>query len=58
MRELATATTPLTIEQIARSFSQGKAVEKRVALTILALARLGHITSSDGGKTFMLRRAA
>ena len=58
MRELATAATPLSIEQLARQFSQGKAIEKRVELTIHALARLGYITSSDGGKTFMLRRVA
>jgi hypothetical protein len=41
MRALAGATEALTIEQIARSFSQGRQVEKRVGLTILALARLG-----------------
>lgn len=58
MRVLATATEPMSIEHIARSFSQGKAIEKRVAMTILALARLGHLASPDGGKTFVLRRAA
>jgi len=56
MRVLATATEPLSIERISRTFAQGKAVEKRVALTILALARLGHLASPDEGKTFALRR--
>jgi hypothetical protein len=36
----------------------GKAVEKRIALTILALARLSHIASTDDGATFSLRRSA
>jgi len=29
-----------------------------VELTVLALARLGHLASADGGETFTLRRAA
>lgn len=57
MRVLATATEPLSAESIARSFSQGKQVEKRVAVTILALARLGHLSSPDNGETFLLRRS-
>lgn len=58
MGVLASASDALTIGQIARIFSQGKQIEKRVALTILALARLGHLSSTDGGETFMLRRLA
>lgn len=58
MRVLATASEPLSVGQIARTFAQGKAIEKRVALIILALARLGHLSSSDGGGTFVLRRVA
>ncbi len=38
------------VAQIARTFSQDKQIEKRVALTILALARLGHLSSTDGGR--------
>jgi hypothetical protein len=30
----------------------------RLVLTILALARLGHLASPDGGETFLLRRVA
>lgn len=58
MGVLASASDALTIGQIARIFSQGKQIEKRVALTILALARLGHLSSTDNGETFMLRRVA
>jgi len=55
MRVLASATAPLSIADIARSFSQGKSIEKRVELTVSALARLGHLAST--AKTFALRRA-
>ena len=58
MRLLAVAASPLSISDLARSFSQGKAIEKRIALTILALARLGHIASPDGGEGFSLRSVA
>ena len=57
VRALASATTPLSIAGIARTFAQGKAVERRVELTISALARLGHLVSTDKAKTFALRRA-
>ena len=57
MSALAAASGPTTVEQIARMFSQGKQVEKRVALTLLALARLGHI-AMPSETTFVLRRAA
>ena len=57
MRALATASQPIAITEIARTFSQGRQIEKRVASTILALARLGHLSSPDGGETFALRRS-
>ncbi|MGH6736286.1 MAG: class I SAM-dependent DNA methyltransferase [Methyloceanibacter sp.] len=58
MSVLAAAPRPLTINEIAASFAQGKRIEKRVALTILALARLGHLASTDRGESFSLRRSA
>jgi hypothetical protein len=58
MRVLASATAPLSIADIARSFAQGKAVEKRVELTVSALGRLGHLVSTDAAKTVALRRTA
>jgi hypothetical protein len=58
MSVLAMAAYPVSISEIATTFAQGKRVEKRVALTILALARLGHLASSDSGHSFSLRRSA
>lgn len=57
MRVLASATSALSVPQIAHAFSQGRQIERRVALTILALARMGHLASTDGGETFMLRKS-
>ena len=58
MRVLEAAREPLSIEQIARHFAQGKQIEKRAGLVVAALARLGHLASADGGKTVSLRAAA
>jgi hypothetical protein len=55
MRVLEVATEPMSIGESARHFAQGKQIEKRVGLVIAALARLGHLSSSDGGKTVSLR---
>ena len=54
MRVLEVATEPLSIAEIARHFAQGRQIEKRVGLLISALARLGHLSSTDGGKTVSL----
>ena len=43
MRLLEAAKEPVSIEQIARHFAQGKQIEKRVGLVMSALARLGHV---------------
>jgi Fe2+ or Zn2+ uptake regulation protein len=58
IRVMATAEEPLSISAICSYFSQGRQVEKRVASTVFALARLGHLTSTDDGNTFSLRRFA
>jgi hypothetical protein len=52
---LAAAEHPLTPSDLATRFKQGKQVEKQVALTLLAIARMGHLTTPDGGKAFALR---
>ena len=57
MRILAGNSQALSHTDIARTFAQGRQIEKRVASTILALARLGHIASPDDGTTFTLRQA-
>ena len=56
MHALMNALQPLSIATLASSFAQGKAVEKRVAVTVQALARLSHITTTDDGQTFALMR--
>jgi hypothetical protein len=58
MSVLAAARAPLTIDAIAQSFSQGLQIKRRAALTVLALARLGHLSSPDGGESFTLLRVA
>ena len=58
MRALAFAPGALSIDDIAATFKGGLQNKRRVALSILALARLGHISSTDGGATFALRRSA
>ncbi|MFY9639903.1 MAG: hypothetical protein WCD20_00380 [Rhodomicrobium sp.] len=58
MRVLEAAAEPMSVEDIARHFAQGKAVEKRVGLVVAALARLGHLTSADGGKSVSLGSGA
>jgi len=58
IRVMATAEEPLSISAICSYFSQGRQVEKRVASTVFALARLGHLTSTDDGNTFSWRRFA
>ena len=55
MRVLEAAAEPVSIEEIARHFAQGKAVEKRVGSVVAALARLGHLSPVDGGKKVALR---
>jgi hypothetical protein len=55
MGVLASAPSALTIDEISRQFSQGRQVDRRVAQTILALARLGHITAPESADRFALR---
>ena len=56
MSVLAAAPAAIGITGIAKRFAQGRQIEKRVGLTILSLARLGHLSSADNGQTFALRR--
>ncbi|MGO9986188.1 MAG: class I SAM-dependent DNA methyltransferase, partial [Rhodomicrobium sp.] len=58
MRVLEAAAEPMSIEEIARHFAQGKQIEKRVGSVVAALARLGHLSTGDGGKKVSLRSAA
>ncbi len=58
MRVFEATTAPVSIVEIARCFAQGKQIEKRVGLVVAALARLGHLSSADGGEPVSLRSAA
>jgi hypothetical protein len=55
---LASATAPLDAATIASEFRKGKNVQRQISDVLLSLARLGHVSSSDGGTTFAIRRAA
>lgn len=55
MRILAATPSAITIPDIARHFAQGRQIEKRVGLTIMALTRLGHI-AMPSENAFMLRQ--
>lgn len=46
----------LDADGIARRYAQGRKVERRVAATLAALARLGHVSAEPGG--YRLRKAA
>ncbi|RYD55729.1 MAG: class I SAM-dependent DNA methyltransferase [Sphingomonadales bacterium] len=46
----------LTAAEVARRYAQGLKVERRIAATLEALVRLGHVASTDEG--YRLRRAA
>jgi hypothetical protein len=45
-------------EAIARSFKLGRKVSHKIAAILAALTRVGYVTTTDGGQSFALRRAA
>jgi hypothetical protein len=55
---LAGASTPMSAADVAARFRQGKRVEREIALSLRAFARLGDLATGDGGKTFSLRQVA
>lgn len=46
---------PLTVQQIASEFRENPRTQRRIALALHLLARLGHLDSRDGGMSFRLR---
>ncbi len=58
MRVLEAAAAPVSVEEIARHFAQGKPIEKRAGLAVAALARLGRLSPADGGRKVSLRCGA
>lgn len=57
MTALLASAKPMTPTEVARHFKGGKQNERRVRLVLDALARLGHLSSADGGASFALRRS-
>jgi hypothetical protein len=55
---LASAAGPVDARAIAAGFRQGRRVEGKVGAVLMALARMGYVASTDGGRSFNLRRAA
>ncbi|MGE0418089.1 MAG: class I SAM-dependent DNA methyltransferase [Acetobacteraceae bacterium] len=58
MAELAAATEPVDAEAIAARFRKGPRVVSQVAAVLAALARMGFVSTPDGGRRFLLPRAA
>jgi SAM-dependent methyltransferase len=52
---LASSADPIDASALASRFRQGRRVEPQVRATLLALARMGHVASADGGRTFQMR---
>lgn len=55
---LVGASTPLGAADVAARFRQGKKAEPDIALTPRAHVRFGEVAAPDGGKRFVLKRAA
>ncbi len=58
MSTLAMASGPLDAVSIAVRFKQGRRIAPKVVAVLAALSRMGFVDSTDGGRTFVLRRAA
>jgi hypothetical protein len=58
MAVLAASQGALGAEDIAKSFRQGRRNLAKVQAVLAALARMGFVGTTDGGKTFVLRRVA
>jgi hypothetical protein len=55
---LANASEPLDAGTVAATFRQGRRIAPKVEAVLAALARVGFVSTVDGGRTFVLRRAA
>jgi hypothetical protein len=55
---LASAPGPVDAATIAAQFRQGRRIEPKVAAVLASLTRLGHLWTSDRGRSFSLRRVA
>jgi hypothetical protein len=55
LAEISAAVDPIAL---AMRFKQGRRAAAKIAAVLAALSRMGFAATSDGGKTFRLRRAA
>jgi hypothetical protein len=58
MGALANASAPLDAAAFAARFRQGRRAGPKIASVVGALLRMGFVGTSDGGRSFSLRRAA
>ncbi len=58
MAVLAASAGPLDSATIAAGFRQGRRIEPKVRAVLVALSRMGYVSAADGGKTYLLPRAA
>jgi hypothetical protein len=58
MAVLAASQGPLGAEGIATNFRQGRGNLAKVQAVLAALARMGFVSTAEGGQTFALRRMA
>jgi hypothetical protein len=58
MAVLAASQVPLGSEGVATSFRLGRRNLAKVNAVLAALARMGFVSTTDGGQTFGLRRVA
>ncbi len=53
---LASTSDPIDASALASRFRQGRRVEPQIRATLIALARMGHVATADGGRTFQMRQ--
>ena len=58
MAALMVAPGPIDAGTLSTAFRQGRRVAPKVTSVLAALARMGFVSTADGGRTFTLRRAA
>jgi hypothetical protein len=58
MSVLASNSGPVNASDVASRFRQGRRIESKIRSVLAALTRLGFISTTDGGMTFLLRKAS
>jgi len=58
MAALAASATPIAADALATGFRQGRRALPQIGSVLASLVRMGFVASPDGGRTFVMRRAA